>query len=290
MMKEYFRVSLDKSGDYWSIIPEVEEVELKTNIDFTNKIDIKNLTIDKHHEKKHWEQVFDCLNLEALTLHDPSDEQVQAIRKLTKLKRLRVIFLRTNDIKFIGDLLNLEELILEYVSGFSDLTPLLKLPKLKSIYFENLRKVSNFQDLSGIKSLRYLRISGTLETDQPIENFEFLNGLLNLEVFSLSWIKNKTSFPAFLPMLHLKNLKKIEIGRDRFKTNEYAFLQIAFPNIEGCSWDLFWEHNDNYEFLGKRAGFVKKNNPNAKVRCDEFVKKFEEMKKESAKLIKSYCG
>ncbi|WP_324026830.1 hypothetical protein QSV08_04105 [Maribacter sp. BPC-D8] len=113
---------------------------------------------------------------------------------------------------------NLEELILEYVSGFSDLSPLKKLTKLKSLHFENLRKVKNFDGLSGIKSLRYLYINGTLDWKQPIENFEFLKGLPNLEVLALIWVINKTAYPAFEPIATLKKLKKINIISNMFAT------------------------------------------------------------------------
>lgn len=135
-----------------------------------------------------------------------------------------------------------------------------------------------------------MHIDGTLDWNQPIENFEFLTGLPDIEVFSLGFIVNKSEFPAFLPILSLTHLKKIKIGRATFKTNEYAFLQVAIPNVEGCSWNLCWDYHDNFEFLGKRAGFVKKNSPVAKERCDEFIRTFEEMKKASEKIIKSYCG
>lgn len=287
-MKHHFGDFLDRTGDYWTTIPNRERFAFIADFEIANKDEVKILTISKTQENEHWEQVFECQNIEELTLHDPSKEQVQAIHKLTNLKRIRVAFFRASDIEFLGDLINLEEVILEYVSGFSDLTPLLKLTKLKSLHFENLRRVSNFDGLRGLNSLRYLHIDGTLDWNQPIENFEFLMGLPNLEVFSLGFIISKTEFPAFLPILHLKKLKKIKIGRATFKTNEYAFLQVAIPNVEGCSWDLCWDYQDNFEFLGKRAGFVKKNNPIVKERCDEFVKTFEEMKRESETIIKSY--
>lgn len=287
-MRHHFGDFLDRTGDYWTIVPNRERYAYAADVDIDEKEAVKILTISKSHDN--WKQIFDCPNLEELTLHDPSKEQVQAIRKLTQLKRLRVTFFRATDIEFIGDLHNLEELILEYVSGFSDLTPLLRLTKLKSLHLENLRRVSNFDGLSGLNSLRYLHIDGTLDWNQPIENFEFLKGLPNLEVFSLGFIISKREYPAFLPVLHLKKLKKIKIGRATFKTNEYAFLQAALPNVEGCNWDLCWDYHDSYEFLGKRAGFVKKNSPNAKQRCDEFIKTFEDMKKEAETIIKSYCG
>jgi hypothetical protein len=146
-----------------------------------------------------------------------------------------VTFFRAKDIEFVGNLYNLEEVILEYVSGFSDLSPLQKLTKLKFFHFENLRRVSNFDGLKGINSLRYLHIDGTLDWNQPIENFSFLVELPNIEVFSLRFVTSKTEFPTFLPVLNSKKLRKIKIGRSTFKTNEYAFLQVALPQVEGCS-------------------------------------------------------
>lgn len=289
-MKHHFGDFLDRTGDYWTTIPNRERFAFIAEFEISNKDEVKILTISKHQDKLHWEQIFNCLNLEELTLHDPSKEQVQAIRKLTNIKRLRVTFFRTTDIEFIGDLLNLEELILEYVSGFSDLTPLLKLTKLKSLHFENLRRVSNFIGLQGLNSLRYLHIDGTLDWNQPIENFEFVKGLPNLEVFSLGFIINKTEYPAFLPLLHLKKLKKIKIVRDTFKTNEFAFLQVALPDVEGCDWDLFWDMEDRFTFLGKRAGLVYKSNPLLTEKCEEFKKLFEKLKDEAKTIIKSYCG
>ena len=289
-MKHHFGDFLDRTGDYWTTIPNRERFAFIADFEISNKDEVKIVTISKHQDKLHWEQIFNFPNLVELTLHDPSKEQVQAIRKLTNIKRLRVTFFRATDIEFIGDLLNLEELILEYVSGFSDLTPLLKLTKLKSLHFENLRRVSDFDGLQGLNSLRYLHIDGTLDWNQPIESFEFVKGLPNLEVFSLGFITNKTEYPAFLPLLQLKKLKKIKIVRDTFKSNEFAFLQVALPDVEGSDWNLFWDMKDRFTFLGKRAGLVYKSNPLLTEKCDEFKKSFEKLKDEARTIIKSYCG
>jgi hypothetical protein len=233
-MKHHFGDFLDRTGEYWTTIPNRERFAFIADFEIANKEEVKILTISKTQDKKHWEQIFDCPNLEELTLHDPSKVQVQAIRKLSNIKRLRVTFFRATDIEFIGDLENLEELILEYVSGFSDLTPLAKLTKLKSLHFENLRKVSNFDGLKGIDSLHYLHIDGTLDWNQPIDNFDFLNGLPNLEVFSLGWIVNKSQFPALTSVLTLKKLEKIRIISNTLPTQEFAFLERALPNVRGA--------------------------------------------------------
>ncbi len=287
-MKHHFIDLLDRTGDYWSIIPNRERFTFSADAEITNKNEVKIITVTKFQEEKYWKQIFECPNIEELTLHSPNKEQVQEIHKLLNIKRLRVSFLRTKDIEFIGSLQNLEELILEYVCGFSDLSPLKKLTKLKSVHFENLRRVSNFDTLQGIKSLKYLSIDGTLDWNQPIENFNFLKELPNIEVFSLGFITNNTDYPALLPILHLNKLKKIKIGRATFKTNEYAFLKAAIPNIDGCNWDLCWDYQNNFDFLGKKAGFVKKSSPIAKQRCDEFILSFEIMIKEAENIVQDY--
>ena len=292
-MKHHFADLLDRADDYWTIIPNRERFAFTADFEIGNKDDVKILTISKQQAQEHWKQVFDCANLEELTLHDPGKEQVQAIRKLTNLKRLRVSFLRTNDIEFLGDLTNLEELVLEYVSGFDDLAPLQKLTKLKSLHLENLRRVSNFDGLKGIDSLRYLLIDGTLDWNQPIEDFTFLEWLPNLEVIAFRFVINKTEYPAFLPLLKLKKLKKIKIGMATFSTKEYAFIQAALPDVLCHSFgDLPWtpcyQIDDDYmRFIGKGAGKVKLNGCGAEERIEAFTKLYEEYLKEAAQIIKT---
>ena len=238
--------------------------------------EINIVTIGKYDEN--WERIYGMSNLEELTLHEPNKSQLEGIKHLEQLKRLRISHARPKSIEFISKLSNLEELVLEYVSGFSDLSPLNKLTNLKSIHLENLRRVNNFDGLRGIYSLKYLNIDGTLDWKQPIENFNFLEDIPNLEVFGLGWIKNESEYPKLKSLIKLEKLKRIKIIRDTFKTEEFAFIEAALPNIEGAKWELIWEFNDWYEFLGKRAGKVKCSNPNAKKRCNEFVEKYEKMK------------
>ena len=295
-MKHHFGDFLDRTSDYWTTIPNRDRFAFIADFEIENKDEVKILTICKTQHKKHWEQIFDCPNLEELTLHDPNKEQVKAICNLKNIKRLRVTFFKATDIEFISDLENLEELILEYVSGFSDLSPLSKLTKLKSLHFENLRRVSNFDGLKGINSLRYLHIDGTLDWKQPIENFNFLEGLPNLEVLALGFVINKTDYPAFIPILKLNRLKKIRIGMATFNSREYAFLQTALPNVlcghfGDIAWEPCYQINDGYiEFIGKGAGNVKLDSTKAEDKIEKFKLKYEEYKNEAQEILKSYCG
>ena len=129
---------------------------------------------------------------------------------------------------------------MEYVSGFCDLSPLHELKSLRSAHFENLRRVSDFSGLSGMASLRYLCINGTLDWDQPIVDFEFLKGLCGLEVIKLTWIKCKAPYPALLPLAALKNLKKISLYPHAFALEEYALAQLICEGVEGAQMPLRW--------------------------------------------------
>lgn len=292
-MKHHFGDFLDRTGDYWTIIPNRERFAFMADAELVRKDEVKILTISKHHPKELWEQVFDCPNLEELTLHDPGKDQAQAIRSLKQLKRLRITFFRPVDIEFVGELCNVEELVLEYVSGFSDLSPLRNLSRLKSLHLENLRRVSNFDGLKGITTLRYLRIDGTVDWKQPIENFDFLEGLPNLEVLDFGFVINKTPYPAFLPILHLKKLQKVRAGMAMFDTREYAFIQAALPHVicgsfGGDAWTPCHSLNDAYvEFLGKGAGNVKLSSPKAQEKIEAFKRRYAEYKAESEQIIRN---
>jgi len=283
-MKHHFADFLDREGDYWTIIPNRERYAFSADKEIKAKDSVKIMTLTK--DDRCWKQVFDFPNLEELTLHMPSKEQVESLHKLPQITRLRITHLRTKTIDFLSNLINLEELVLEYVSGFSDLSPLRELKKVKSLHFENLRSVKNFEGLQGMSSLKYLHINGTLDWNQPIENFDFLEGLPNLEVFSLGWITCKSDFPAFISLLKLKNLKRIAIGRATLTTKEYAFLETALPNVEGASWELCWKYDDWFDFLGKGAGRAKSTTANAKEKCDDFKAKYELLKKEAEVVLK----
>lgn len=234
-MKHHLGDFLDREGDYWTIIPNRDRYSYGIGDVPEGSKDITVITIGRDDEN--WERVFTFPNLEELTLHEPSKKQIDEFSKLTLLKRLRITHARLKSVEFISNLQNIEELVLEYVSGFSDLSPIKELAKLKSLHLENLRKVKNFSGLAGHVNLRYLRIDGTLDWKQPIEDFEFLSELRKMEVLSFGQIINKSDYPALLPATRLKNLKKLKIARNILSVNEYALLEVGLPGVEGAKWE-----------------------------------------------------
>jgi len=287
-MKHHFGDFLDREGGYWTIVPNRERYTYRIGEVSAGSEDVRIMTIGA--EDALWKNIFTFENLEELTLHSPNCEQLQAVSELSMLKRLRMTHARPKDLGFIRSMSSLEELVLEYVSGFSDLSPLRSLSRLKSLHIENLRRVSDFGGLSGISSLKYLHIDGTFDWKQPIADFEFLRGLPNLEVLSLFQVINKTPFPALLPALALKRLNRLRLVWNMLAAEEYALLEVGLSGVEGAGWGPFTrfsrtDGNEWFEFTGKMAGRVKCGHPKAKQKCAEYAQKYDQMKAEARRVI-----
>lgn len=228
-MLHHFADLLDRDGGYWTIVPNAERHTYGIGDVPPGSDEITIATIGKN--EPNWQTVLALPNLEELTLHEPTAEQIAAVATLPKLKRLRVTHAKVSSIDFIAHLGSLEELVLEYVSGFGDLRPLEKLTNLRAVHVENLRRVTCFDGLP--PSLRYLAIQGTLDWNQPIDNFEFLRPLANLEVLRLWQFINKSPYPALLPATALVGLKRLHIAPSYLPAEEYALLEVALAHVDG---------------------------------------------------------
>ena len=288
-MKHHFGDLLDRNGDYWSVVPNRERYTYQIGNIPAGSPEIRVATIGA--DDAFWRNVFSFPHLEELTLHGPTSEQLLAIADLSRLKRLRITHARPKDLGFLSSLSEVEELVLEYVSGFSDLSPLRELKKLKSLHLENLRRVKDFGGLHGITSLRYLAIDGTLDWKQPILDFEFLRGLPNLEVLVFGCIISPAPFPALRPIFSLPKLKRLKLPFNMLEAREYALLEVGLSGVPGAHWGPFWRLESSsgrdawFEFTGKGAGRVKCGSVDADRKCAEYAQKYAQMKAEVQGLV-----
>ena len=240
---------LEGRDDYWAMVPNGERFRyMLSGAQASENLKIATVSADT----PLWERIFECEGLAELTLHLPSKEQIAALPKLKRLERLRITKIQVKNIDFLARLPLLRELVLEYVSGFCDLSPLRELKSLKSAHFENLRRVSDFSGLSGIASLRYLGINGTLDWDQP-----------------------------------LKNLKKINIYPQAFALEEYALVQLVCEGVEGAKMPLTTEFKDTgyVKFLGRGSGYTKIGAKNEVQKRAEFEQKFKACKQKAREVL-----
>jgi hypothetical protein len=233
-MRHHFGDFLDRDGGYWTTIPNIDRYAFRIGDVPASSKEVTIVTIGKGDEN--WARALTLPNLEELTLHEPTPEQLGAIGGLHALKRLRITHAKPRSIEFLRSLRSVEELVLEYVSGFGDLSPLRELKCLRSLHIENLRRVSDFTGLAGVGSLRYLGIHGTLDWKQPIDNFEFLRGLPGLEVLVMWQIICQKPYPALLPAVSLRKLKKLQVHGSYLAAEEYALLEEGLPGVAGADW------------------------------------------------------
>jgi hypothetical protein len=233
-MRHHFGDFLDRDQGYWTLVPNRERYAYRIRDVPAGSPEVTIVTIGK--DDRNWSRALTLPNLEELTLHEPTKEQLHAVGALRAVKRLRITHARPRTIDFIAAMEGIEELVLEYVSGFSDLTPLASLTRLRALHIENLRRVSDFGGLAGARSLKYLAIHGTLDWKQPIKDFEFLRGLEGLEVLALWQVICPAPYPALLPALGLRNLKTLRIHGSYMAAEEYALLEEGLPGVEGASW------------------------------------------------------
>ena len=107
---------LDRSGGHWNFVPNTQRYAYHMPEWTSGQKLISIATISS--DDANWELISTFPNLEELTLHNPSQEQLEFVSKLWRIKRLRVTHARPRNIDFLARLQNLEEVILEYVSGF----------------------------------------------------------------------------------------------------------------------------------------------------------------------------
>ena len=236
-MKHHFGDMLDRSGGHWTVVPNAQRYAYQMPEWTSGQKLISIATIGNG--DTNWELIGTFPNLEELTLHSPSAEQLAFVSQLWRLKRLRITHARPKDIGFISRLQNLEEVILEYVSGFDDLTPIGDLKNLKALHMENLRCVRDFSSITGAKSLKHLSIYGTLDWAQPVESFEFLSSLNDLEHISLHFLKAPKVEQPLLSVAQLPNLQKLNIAMNVFPLEVFAWLEAKLPTVNGAQRPAF---------------------------------------------------
>jgi len=223
---------LDRSGGHWNFVPNAERYAFHMPEWTSGQKLITIATISS--EDSNWEMLSTFPNLEELTLHSPSNKQIAFVSTLWRLKRLRITHARPKNVEFIARLQNLEEIIFEYVSSFSDLSPLSQLSRLRALHIENVRRVSDFSGLSNSPSLAYLSIDGTLDWAQPVEDFDFLGSLKSLEYLRLMNVRSPNTPKPLSSLVGLKDLSKIIIGMNAFPIEVFAWLEAKIPHVEGA--------------------------------------------------------
>ena len=87
-MLHHFGDLLDREGGYWTTLPNRERHAYRIGDVPAGSKDVTIVTVGK--DDANWSRALTLANLEELTLHEPTAEQLGAIGELYLLKRLRI--------------------------------------------------------------------------------------------------------------------------------------------------------------------------------------------------------
>ena len=261
-MRHHFGDHLNRKYGHWSIVPNRNRWQYRYENLLDAPSDVSVLTLTKN--DTNWERVTELNSLTELTLHEPSKDQLDILKQVSKLTSLRVSHARTKTIEFLESQSDLRELVFEYVSGFNDLTVISELPKLHAVHFENLRRVRDFSPLGLCQKLKQLSIYGTLDWDQPIEKLDFLGQLDLLEYFDLGFTRLLGPFPIFASISKMKSLKEIKLALNAASLEDFAYLEAKAPNVIGAI-------RQPYQFYEGENRIVNEGDYRAKMPREEFL-------------------
>lgn len=231
-MKHHFADLIDRASGVWTITPNAQRWACHYEDVADAPDDAWRLTLTRH--DRNWVRVLQLEALRELTLHEPDQAQLAALAQLPQLTALRISHARPKTLAMLEGMHGLRELVLEYVSAFSDLSPVGRLPALQALHMENLRRVHDFSGLAGATALRDLTLLGTLDWNQPVDDFGFLAGLPALERLNVSWFRAPKVSPVMGALLALPRLATLEMGMSGLPLEEFAWIEANLPHVDGA--------------------------------------------------------
>jgi len=231
-MKHHFGDELDRSHGHWTITPNRERWAHHYQSLADAPDDLVALTLTR--DDKAWKRALTFGKLAELTLHNPSQEQLAALADFPKLAALRITHARPKSLAMLSGQTGLRELVLEYVSGATDLDAVGELPELTALHIENMRNLADFDSLGRSKSLRYLAVNGTPDWKQPIASLDFLGALSALELLKLGNVRLPEIEDPFGEFLNSRTIRWLKLAMHILPLAEYARIAAALPHVEGA--------------------------------------------------------
>ncbi|SFE72155.1 cell wall-binding repeat-containing protein [Peptostreptococcus sp. D1] len=174
--------------------------------------------------------VSELANLEELRLNDNKIDDVTPIKNLKKLIKIDLSGNQIKSIDNIGEKPELEELYLtgDYVGPFEEpqmtgncienIKPLAEMKKLKILYLQDLRLISDLKPLSGLKSLQQLTVRNNKISDvTPLSNLTNLKWLhlYKNNISDISSLSNLTELIEF--NFAVNRIENIDVVRNMKK-------------------------------------------------------------------------
>ncbi|MBM1108197.1 hypothetical protein JQC67_18740 [Aurantibacter crassamenti] len=191
---------------------------------------------------------------------DGMKKGLENVQYLKKLKILTFRGVKMDDLNFLSDLNNLEELNLLFGS-YKNLESVSNLKKLKSIEFSRVRQIPNFDFLNSLENLEKIEFEGMSKMEQipnlsklgKLKRIQIHNNLRLQDIKSVGKIPNlkllQLSFAENSKTAERKNLidqsidilmksKSIEYTNIMHWTDEETTKKLTDKGIKTWSWDI----------------------------------------------------
>ena len=156
-----------------------------------------------------------------LSLKELTNDDIEPLRKMTKLINLNLALNQISDISPLKGLINLTSLSLWY-NNINDISFIGNLTNLKTLYLFN-NQISDISPLSGLTNLFSLDLSGN-----QIDDINVLSSLTNLAFLDLR--QNKIS--DISPLKELTKLFSLHLSGNPLSQSQIEELQAALPNCQ----------------------------------------------------------
>ena len=182
--------------------------------------------------KASYKGISDISSVVDLTATSVDDGFFEEICEMKQLDRLVIDTLKVSDISKILNLRNLRYLQLVKVKPTKSLEAITELPKLKKLWFDESKEVTDYSFLSGARQVVALGVEGDLWTKQKVDTLKPFSNLTSLEALFLSSVQLKDKNLDYIA----KNprLKYLWCSRFAPKTS-FDSLRRLMPDLE-CQW------------------------------------------------------
>ena len=198
-------------------------------------------------------------DLESLYV-DGMKKGLENVKHLKKLKVLTFRGVKMDNLDFLSELNNLEELNLLFGS-YKNLDSLSKLKQLKSIEFSRVRHIPNFDFLNSLENLEKIEFEGMSKMEEipnlskltklkrihihnnlRLQNLKSVEGIPNLKLFQLSFAENsKASERKNLIEQSVRILmksKSVEYTNIMHWTDEETTKRLTEKGIKKWNWNI----------------------------------------------------
>lgn len=198
-------------------------------------------------------------DLESLYI-DGMKKGLENVKYLKKIKQLTFRGVKMDDLEFLSDLNNLEELNLLFGS-YKSLNSVAKLKQLKSIEFSRVRQIPNFDFLNSLENLESIEFEGMSKMEKMpnlskltrlkkihinnnlrLQDIKSIEKITNLKLIQLSFAENskaaerKNLIDQTVDIL--LNSKSIEYTNIMHWLDEETKTKLTEKGIKTWSWDM----------------------------------------------------